>query len=265
MPEGHTIHRLARDLRRDLRGQDVQVSSPQGRFADGATRLDGRRLTATHAHGKHLFLDWDTGETLYVHLGLIGKFRRRPAPPPPPVGAIRLRMGGELAVWDLSGPMACRLGGPETRSEQLRDAGPDPLRRDADPDRFAHALSRRSIPIGAALLDQSVIAGIGNVYRAELCFLCGILPTRPSKQLAPAQVTALWSTAVELLQIGVRLNRIVTRVPQEVGVSAPGRVPHVERLYVYKRGGEPCRRCGTSIASAEIAGRRTWWCARCQR
>jgi formamidopyrimidine-DNA glycosylase len=264
MPEGHTLHRLARDIRRDLRGSVVRASSPQGRFTDSAARLDGHRLLGTEAYGKHLFLDWDTGDTLYVHLGLIGKFRRRPAPPPTPVGEIRLRLTGEPATWDLSGPMACRLVDPAARLDVLRGAGPDPLRRDGDPERFAAALARRSIPLGAALLDQSVISGVGNVYRAELCFLCGIRPIVPARDLRVEQVGALWRATVEMLTIGVRLDRIVTRVPAEVGVASAGRVPMSERLYVYKRGGEPCRRCGTLITWAEIGGRRTWWCPRCQ-
>lgn len=264
MPEGHTIHGLARDLRRDLTGGPVRASSPQGRFADGAARLDGSRLAGTEAHGKHLFVDWDSGDTLYVHLGLIGKFRPSPAVDEPR-GAIRLRLASDGTAWDLSGPMACRLITPDERERVVRNAGPDPLRRDGDPERFAAALARRTMPIGAALLDQSAIGGIGNVYRAELCFLCGVLPTRPAKSLTRDEVDCLWAEAVRLLRIGLRANRIVTRDPAELGVPSPAKVPQDERLYVYKRGGEPCHRCGTPIESADVGGRRTWWCPRCQR
>jgi endonuclease-8 len=263
MPEGHTIHRLARDLRRDLRGATVQATSPQGRFADGAAVLDGGTLTGTEAYGKHLFLDWGD-HLLYVHLGLIGKFRRKPAPVPPPVGEVRLRLSTELVAWDLSGPMACAIDTREMRARVLAGAGPDPLRRDADPERFVHAMSRRSTPVAAALLDQGAISGVGNVYRAEICFLCGIHPLTPAKALPPEQVKGIWSTTADLLSIGLRLNRIVTRDPAELGLSAPGRVPADERLYVYKRGGEPCRRCGTPIVWTEVGGRRVWWCPHCQ-
>lgn len=264
MPEGHTIHRLARDLRRDLAGTAVRASSPQGRFADGASHLDGQLLTGTEAYGKHLFIEWAGQELLYIHLGLIGKFRRRPAPIPDPVGEIRLRLTTEDVAWDLSGPMACAIDTFEMRTRVLATAGPDPLRRDADPERFVHALSRRSTAIAAALLDQSAISGVGNVYRAEICFLCSIHPLTPAKQLAPEQSKAIWSTTVDLLNIGLRLNRIVTRDPVELGVQGPGRVPAGERLYVYKRGGEPCRRCGTPIAWTDVGGRRVWWCPHCQ-
>lgn len=264
MPEGHTIHRLARDIRRDLAGAAVHAWSPQGRFADGAARLDGRTLVRTEAYGKHLFLEWDTSELLYVHLGLIGKFRRKPAPVPEPVGEIRLRLENDAVAWDLSGPMACAIDDASMRARVLASAGPDPLRRDADPEKFFAALARRSTPIAAALLDQGVIAGLGNVYRAELCFLAGIHPLVPAKQITTAEAKALWTLAVDLLEVGVRLNRIVTRLPEEVGASSYGRVPVDERLYVYKRGGEPCRRCGMTITWADVSGRRVWWCMRCQ-
>jgi endonuclease VIII len=264
MPEGHTLHRLARHLRRDLKGDPVEVSSPQGRFAEGAARLDGCRVVGTDAYGKHLFVHWDSGDVLYVHLGLIGKFRRMPAPPTAARGAIRLRVAGPRAVWDLSGPMACRVGDPDLPAALLSRAGPDPLRRDADPDRFTGALRRRTTPIGAALLDQTVISGVGNVYRAELCFLCGVHPARPSRSLGDDEVEALWDAAVSQLRVGARLGRIVTRVPEEVGLTTPARIATDERLYVYRRGGEPCHRCATPIAAGELGGRRTWWCPTCQ-
>ena len=119
-------------------------------------------------------------------------------------------------------------------------------------------------PIAAALLDQGAISGIGNVYRAEICFLCGIHPLIPAKSLAAEQAKTLWATSVDLLSIGLRLNRIVTRDPAEIGGRAPGRVPDHERLYVYKRDGEPCRRCHTLIVWTEVGGRRVWWCPHCQ-
>lgn len=264
MPEGHTIHRLARDLRRDLAGSPVRASSPQGRFADGAATLDGRVLRRTEAYGKHLFLDWDGGAVLYIHLGLIGKFRRHVAPIPDPQGAIRLRLATDAVAWDLSGPMTCTVDTPAIRARVLANAGPDPLRRDADPDQFVARLTRRASPVAVVLLDQSVISGLGNVYRAEICFLAGLHPLTPARELSSADAKALWELSVDLLTIGLRLNRIVTRDPAEVGVSAPGRISNAERLYVYKRGGEPCRRCHTPIVWADVGGRRVWWCPVCQ-
>ena len=89
MPEGHTIHRAARRQRRELGGQTLRASSPQGRFAEGAAALDGRRLEGVDAVGKHLFYRFDDGEVLHVHLGLFGRFRHHPAPAPEPRGLIR--------------------------------------------------------------------------------------------------------------------------------------------------------------------------------
>ena len=265
MPEGHTIHRLARDLARDLRGAPVCASSPQGRFADSAARLDRALLVRAEAFGKQLFLDWSHGDVLSVHLGLIGKFRSRPAATPPsPQARLRLVAPGRDRAWDLTGPMVCELVDPETRTRLAAGIGPDPLRRDGSVDEFVRRSSDRRTPIGTVLLDQNVIAGVGNVYRAELCFLCGIDPRRATASLAECQLRMLWDEATVQLRNGVRLNRIVTRAPAELGRTVLARVPAGERLYVYKRGGAPCHRCGSPIETVPLAGRSIWFCGSCQ-
>lgn len=261
VPEGHTIHRLARDLRRTLGSGPVAASSPQGRFADGAAAIDGRPLRRAEAWGKYLFCDFGVGEVLHVHLGLIGKFRRRPSPPPEPTGAVRLRLEGEDATWDLSGPTRCELLTPDERAAIVARLGPDPLRSDARPDLARERLARTARPIGATLLDQSIVAGIGNVYRAELLFLCGIHPDRESRSLDEEEFDQLWRRTVDLLRIGVRLGRIVTTDPDEVG-RPRSRMRSEDRLYVYHR--EVCRRCGTPIATLVLGGRPIWFCPTCQ-
>lgn len=262
MPEGHTIHRLAKDLNKTLRPGPVAALSPQGPFATEAAQLDGRALRAAEAWGKHLFLDFDDSPLLHIHLGLIGKLRPKSADAPEE-GAIRLRLIGEEALWDLTGPMICALIDEEDRDGVTSKLGPDPLRKGADFASFSESLSRRRIPLAAALLDQKVIAGIGNVYRSEFCYLAGIHPDAPANSLQPEQVEHLWKMAVDQLKQGVRLNRIVTREPDEVGVSA-GRISDDDRLYVYKRDGLPCHRCGTEIRLTEIAKRKAWYCPMCQ-
>ena len=112
-------------------------------------------------------------------------------------------------------------------------------------------------------MDQKVIAGIGNVYRSEFCYLAGIHPEAPANSLRPEQIDELWSMAVTQLKQGVRLNRIITRVPDEVGVSA-GRISGDDRLYVYKREGQPCHRCASEIRLIEVAKRKAWYCPECQ-
>lgn len=258
MPEGHTIHRLARDHRRDLAGRPLAVSSPQGRASAAAAALDGSRIDGIDAHGKHLFYRFASGDTLHVHLGLYGRFRRKPSPPPEPRGLIRLRLVGEPWAADLSGPIACVLLEPPAEAVLLARLGPDPLRADGDPERFAFLLARRRIPIGAALLDQSVIAGIGNVYRAEVLHILGIDPRRSARDLPPHTVRGLWEETGRLLAAGVRAGRIVTR-PKPPGVR---RLRRGEALWVYGR--SACGRCGGPVERFPLAARTMFSCPVCQ-
>jgi endonuclease VIII len=259
MPEGHTLHRLARDQRRDLARRPVRASSPQGRFAAGAARLDGQVLERTEAAGKLLFHHYEGGGVLHVHLGLIGVFRRQPAPPGHPVGQVRLRLVGETATWDLSGPNTCAVITADDAEALKARLGPDPLRRDADPERFVRRVRRSRTPIGTLLLDQSVIAGIGNVYRAEILFLHGIHPATPGRALTEETVRAIWDTTVAQLQLGLRRNRIVTIDPAELGTPIK-RVRRGEGVYVYRQ--EHCHRCGTPTRSLTLGGRRISYCPR---
>lgn len=187
MPEGHTIHRLARDHNRLLVGHEVHASSPQGRFADGAAVLDGRTLERTEAYGKHLFHRY--GDLwLHVHLGLYGKFTTGALPAPEPRGALRLRLTADGHYVDLRGPTACELMIPPEVAAVRARLGPDPLRRDADPERAWDRLSRSRVAIAALLMDQSVIAGIGNVYRAEILYRHRIEPHLPGRGAAAGDV-----------------------------------------------------------------------------
>lgn len=259
MPEGHTIHRLARDHTRDLAGQPLAVASPQGRAVETAAALDGATIEQIDAYGKHLLYRWSTGDTLHVHLGLYGKFRRLHSPPPEPRGALRLRLEGEPYTADLRGPIACELLDPAREELLLARLGPDPLRRDGAPERFAATLSRRRIPIGAALMDQTVIAGIGNVYRAEILLMLGIDPRRPARELTAEEMRAVWDTAKRLLTAGVKANRIVTR-PRRKGYK--GRVPRRDAVWVYRR--DECARCEGPVDAYELAARTMYACPACQ-
>ncbi len=170
MPEGHTLHRLALEHRRLLVGRTLRASSPQGRFAEGAALIDGSVLRRADAYGKHLFHDYGAGRHLHVHLGLYGKFVSHAVPAPEPWGALRLRLEAPETYADLRGATACEL---LTRAEVraiLDRLGPDPLRRGADPEQAWRRISRSRAPVAGLLMDQSVVAGIGNVYRAELLF-----------------------------------------------------------------------------------------------
>jgi len=262
MPEGHTIHRLARDLRNDLSGAEVAASSPQGRFAEPARVIDGGTIHKTEAAGKHLFVHWTNGPTLHVHLGLIGKFRRFVASDPI-TGEVRLRLEAGQVAWHLSGPQTCALIDRGEVDEIVDRLGPDPLRRDGHQGPFIERLANSNKAIGAILLDQSVIAGIGNVFRAEFLFMLGIHPAVPASAVSVEETRALWELAHELLRVGIRLDRIVTVTPEDSG-TARGRLRNDDRLYVYKRDGLPCRRCGAEITCGPVANRTIWWCPACQ-
>jgi formamidopyrimidine-DNA glycosylase len=264
MPEGHSIHRYASEHRKALSGRLIAASSPQGRFNGGAARINGRKLLDVETHGKHLFYRWHRAETLHIHLGLYGRFRSFRSDPPPPTPNTRLTLSTEDATIYLSGPTVCELIDP-SREEMIRSRlGPDPLKAGTDGNSaavFAANLARRSIPIGAAVLDQSVIAGIGNIYRSETLFLTGIDPATPANEVPPETVDQLWATSVELLERGVREGKIVTVDRRALNSR------HLEQhdeLHVYRRERFPCRACGGAISHGEMANRRIWWCASCQ-
>ncbi len=267
MPEGHTIHRAARLQSKRFVGVDLRVSSPQGRFAEGAARLDGHRIESIDAWGKHLFYRWDHGEVLHIHLGLFGRFRVHAADPPPPTDGTRLQMVADSGTLYLSGPTECSVIDPATADDIVAGLGPDPLRSGDRGDAVEHMrtfLARRSVPVGSALLDQSVIAGLGNVYRAEILFRLGINPLIESKAIASSDVKRMWDESVRQLRLGERSGRIVTTDPRDVGRERRSAIQDGERTYVYKRKGQPCRRCGTDIVRDEIGSRKIWWCPSCQ-
>jgi endonuclease-8 len=264
MPEGHTIHRIAQRHQGLFVGRPVDVSSPQGRFATGASRLDGRVLEEVQAHGKHLLYHWEGRDTLHVHLGLVGKFRTHGAPVPAPSPATRLVLANDDGAAYLSGPMRCALVDRTAVEAIVGRLGPDPLRPGTRITEFARRLEGNTRPIGAVLLDQEVIAGIGNVYRSEVLFLCGIDPATPATSLDDGEVRALWTRARRELRNGFDDGRIITVHPRDVGAARRSQLPKALQRYVYKREHRPCLRCRTPIASIEMAGRRVWWCPTCQ-
>jgi DNA-formamidopyrimidine glycosylase len=275
MPEGHTLRRLADDLNDAFAGSRVAASSPQGRFATEASELDGTRLLAADAGGKHLFVEFEHDHVVHVHLGLIGGFAVTAGASgvPPPVGQVRLRLVAETApdTWsyaDLRGATRCDLVTSARRDEVLADLGPDPLRADADPERAWRRISRSQRPIGELLMDQQVIAGVGNVYRAEVLFRQRLDPRRPGRTLRRRQFQAIWDDLVALMAEGVRLGRIDTVLPEHTpeAMGRPARADdHGGEVYVYRRAGQPCLVCGTLVRTSPMAGRNLFWCGQCQR
>jgi formamidopyrimidine-DNA glycosylase len=308
VPEGHSVHRLARQFADVFSGRRLAVSSPQGRFADGAALLDGRTLVGAVAHGKHLFLHFDHGLVLHVHLGLYGawdfggdatfrgassigaprKVGEREvfddgvtgesaldgspggvapyAGPPAPVGAVRVRLAGDHGWADLRGATTCHAITEEEADAVLGRLGPDPLRNlTGDKEGFVAGVRARKTPLASLLMDQKVIAGVGNVYRAELLFRQGLDPWLPGRALDAEAAGELWEDTVAMMSDGVRDGRIITTPPGYWTESAAGLPAPEESHFVYRRQGLDCRDCGTPVALTDFAARKLYWCPRCQQ
>ncbi len=263
MPEGHTVHRQAREHLTRFGGSVVNLSSPQGRFVEGAALLDGHELEVAEAVGKHLFLGFGHDLWLHVHLGLYGSWTFGAAPPPAPRGALRVRLQNSTSYADLRGATACEVHTDADRAAVLGRLGPDPLRPRERGERGWARISHSRSAIGLLLMDQTVVAGIGNVYRAEVLFRAGIDPHRPGRLVTREEWDALWSDLVTLMKSGVRAGRIVTTRPEDRD-RVSGRVRRVDAHYVYRRTGEPCRVCGTPVATEVMGARNLFWCPRCQ-
>jgi formamidopyrimidine-DNA glycosylase len=295
VPEGHSVRRLARQFADVFGGQTLAVSSPQGRFAAGAALLDGHAMIESQAHGKHLFLHFDHALVLHVHLGLYGawdfggdaafrgassigaprKVGEREtfddgngpdyAGPPAPVGAVRVRLVGRHGWADLRGATTCAAITRAEMSAILARLGPDPL-LNLPPDRecFVTGVQSRKAPVASLLMDQKVIAGVGNVYRAEVLFRQRIDPLLPGSSLPRDAAELLWDDTVAVMGDGVRDGRIITTPPSSW--AAGSFVPASDEAhYVYKRQGLPCRVCGVPVAMAELGGRKLYWCPGCQQ
>ncbi len=274
MPEGHTLHHHLDKQHRWFAGQVLRVSSPQGPFAPGAAVMNGATLKRAEAYGKHGFWHLDRGAVLHYHLGLYGRLRYHDRPEPEPRGAVRLRVVGDDRAMDLIGPTKCELLSRDGYAAVRRRLGQDPLRDDADPQVALAKLARTRRPIGAALLDQSVIAGIGNVYRAELLFCANLSPHTPGNEVPPEVLGSIWRNTVTLLRVGAKHNRILvvgedTEGPvggdqvDPRGFETRGRYgPQRDRLWVYKR--RVCKLCDTPIVVSELGQRTLYHCPRCQ-
>lgn len=298
MPEGHSIHRLAAQFNSVFGGSRLAVGSPQGKFAAGAALLDGAVLQAAHAHGKQLFLAFDNDLYLRVHLGLYGAwdfggdetFRgassigapRRVgereayddgawAPssysgPPEPVGQVRVRLVSSHGWADLRGPAACEVVTEAERAAVVGRLGPDPLQPDPAGEaagEFVRRLTSRGTAVGSLLMSQDVVAGVGNIYRAETLFRRGLNPWLRGKDLDGPAAAALWTDIVAVMADGVREGRIITTLPEHRQGSGLPLWPD-NAHYVYQRQGRPCRVCATPVALDGMGSRKLYWCPRCQ-
>jgi len=292
MPEGNEIHRWAARHQAAFAGKPVRVDGPQGRFTD-ADVLDGRKLERVHAVGKHLGYDFGKDRILHVHLGLQGDFTEGSGPLPPVKGALRLRMWNAAAIkkppvpgeskrhawyseddgtghldpaqvaWvELRGPMDCSIYSQEKWDQLVNRLGPDPLNGDS-PDKMIAKVRKSRKSIGELLMDQTLFAGVGNIFRAELLYRARLSPFRPGKDVEEEKLRSIWKDAVALMPAAMIDRRIVTTKPAD-RPHKRGKALKEEAHYVYRRNGLPCFICETVIKKQEVAGRNLFWCPTCQ-
>ncbi|MEN2494272.1 MAG: Endonuclease 8 1 [Hyphomicrobiaceae bacterium hypho_1] len=257
MPEGHTIHRAARDLSQVLVEQPVYVMSPQGRFSREAATLDGLHCQSVEAYGKHIVIGFEGSRWLHIHLGLFGHIHSCKLPLRSPKGAVRVRLVSSTHYVDVNGPTICTIINRTGLDHLIGRIGPDVLRDDADAVRAIDRIDKSRAPIGRLLMDQSVIAGIGNIYRTELLWRARIHPNIQGKQIGRENLEALWQDAKKLLKIGVEQNAIITVMDGTRSSSRYG-----ERVNIF--GKTNCPTCGCSVHRLEINGRRAFICEICQ-
>jgi endonuclease VIII len=257
--EGDTIHRTAARLERALRGQPLteacapNPASPLRLQADRLRSLRGAVLERAEARGKHLTLHFDTGVALHSHLGMRGSWRvasggrraDRGAPPWVVLSTAR------ASAAQYGGPRLRLLSDSELRRDpRLRALGHDLLSEGFTVSAGVSALRRTAgpRPLGEVVLDQRLIAGIGNIYKSEACFAAGVSPWRRLEDVDDQSLAAVVESAVRLMA---------------EAVERPRRRP----FRVYRRAGHPCPRCGTPIRSRGQgdANRTTYWCPSCQR
>ncbi|MDJ0357001.1 DNA glycosylase [Paenarthrobacter sp. PH39-S1] len=364
MPEGHSVHRLARQFQDVFAGHRLRLSSPQGRFTAGAARLDGHVLEHAAAHGKQLFLSFGNELVLRVHLGLYGAWdfggdesftgassigaprrigeREIPAAdagagsvgtsaaagrarsvgaaaaaaaavgmsaaagrarsvgaaaaaaaavgmsaaagrarsvgaaaavavgsaayagPPEPKGAVRVRLVSDHGWADLRGPTACEVLTPVEAAAAVAALGPDPLHnRPGDELEFIRRAGASRAAVGLLLMNQQVLAGVGNVYRAEVLFRRRLDPWLPGTALPSERLAGLWRDILSVMGDGVRDGRIITTASAD-RTSPTLPVAVGDAHYVYKREGLPCRICRTPVAMTELGNRKLYWCPACQ-
>ncbi|MFM7029589.1 MAG: Fpg/Nei family DNA glycosylase [Micrococcales bacterium] len=268
MPEGHTVHRTADAFNQAFAGKRIWIDSPQGRFLGASVRVSGQVLVRASAIGKQMFIEFDNGLFVRIHLGIYGKWqwhekiRESGLLDQRVVGEVRARFYDQDTLAELRGPTVCEvINSAEVSAIQDR-LGPDPLNPDptgVECERFVNRVRKSTQSIAALLMDQSVISGIGNVYRAEILYRAGLDPYKPGSSLTVTQLREIWDDAVRLLAVGVRAGMMITR--DELMHKRPNKA---DRNHVYKREGQECRACGTTVSIAILAGRKLYWCAGCQ-
>jgi formamidopyrimidine-DNA glycosylase len=272
VPELPEVEMVARTLRRRLVGErvtQVEVSGkPLRRPIDAPAlrrALVGAEVRAVERFGKYLLIQATSGFTVVGHLGMSGRLLFAEGPLQPHTHArFALASGGELRFVDPRrfGVLAVYAAGRARTSPELAALGVDPLDAAFTPAYLAAQLAATRREVKAFLLDQSRIAGLGNIYAAEALFRAGIAPRRRACRLRPQGVAALHAAVREVLAAGIR-NRGTSFSDYVDADGREGENQHA--LWVYGREGQPCRTCGTRIRRLVQGARSTFHCPRCQR
>jgi endonuclease-8 len=186
-------------------------------------------------------------------LGLFGRIRKQKLPLAEPKGAVRVRLIGKTHLIDINGPTICEILDQKDVIALGGRIGPDVLRTDANPDLAYDKIARSRAPIGRLIMDQSVMAGIGNIYRSEILWRQAIHPETPGKAIGRQNFDQIWNDARTLLAIGVERNAIVT-----VFGGQSAKREHGEKYNIF--GKTNCPNCKGEIRRFEISGRRTFVC-----
>jgi endonuclease-8 len=259
MPEGDTIYRAATRLQAVLAGQVVQRAESRWLGAP-ADSLLGRQITAVEARGKHLLIHFDDGRVLHSHMGMTGSWHiYRPGEPwqkPAQRAAIVLEFSQVCVVCFTPKLLELLSATQLRRHDYLRRLGPD-LLAGPPPDHEVLARFRQcnQLPIGEAIMNQTVVSGIGNVYKSEVLFHQRLHPQTPVSNLRDEQILALVAISRDLMQQNLSGRPRTTRHSLDGG-----------RFWVYSRSGKPCYACGAPILLIRQgdAGRTTYYCPQCQ-
>eukprot|EP00873_Tetraselmis_striata_P021370 jgi/Tetstr1/441634/TSEL_029860.t1 len=220
MVEGHQCHRVAHHHRKILQGMRFQATSPNGRFTEGAKAIDGKPLEKIEVVGKNLFYFFGSSATdttvLHFHFGMSGAFKTYDLPGREPTPTTRLQLvNQEAKLMAHLSAMTVQHGGIGLYEEKFASLGPDPLREDADKERFWSKVVNTKKPIGLLLMDQSCIAGVGNIYRAEILFQARLHPEQPANTVSRDKFEEVWRYSVTDLQRGFKSGSILTVTPQD--------------------------------------------------
>lgn len=285
MPELPEVETIRRDLTRVLKGQKVLrfqvrkarlLRSPQRHFQ---RHLVGATIIRINRRAKQLIVGLSSGYSLLIHLKMTGQLVWRSPRGKMTVGGhpiagvtavpnrytyitLRLSSGGRLYFNDVRQFGYFKLVPTPELSREFSHFGPEPLLAAFTVERLRASLARRfRTTVKAALLDQRIVAGIGNIYADESLYLARLRPSRRVGSLRPVEVSRLWRSIRQVLKLGVAARGTSFSTYRD-GLGRQG--TYWDRRLVYGRAGESCRRCGTLFARSKVAGRGTTYCSKCQ-